>query len=172
MHLSPKQIQRNYAAAGAIFTAVLGTLWHFLYDFTRQNFFVGLIAPINESTWEHMKLLFFPMLIFICYQTYRSSYDRIKVFSSGIVGILTGLIAIPLLFYGYTAFTQKNYMAADIFVFLISVCLAFTVHYFAQNARRPLLSAKTSSIIMVVLILAFMIFSYRHPDIFIFRPPA
>jgi len=47
----------------AIVVFVLGTLAHFVYDWSGQNSFIGLLTPVNESTWEHMKLLFFPMLI-------------------------------------------------------------------------------------------------------------
>ena len=45
----------------AIVVFVLGTLAHFVYDWSGQNSFIGLLTPVNESTWEHMKLLFFPM---------------------------------------------------------------------------------------------------------------
>lgn len=45
---------------GIIFVLVLGTIFHFLYEWTENNFVVGLFAPINESVWEHMKLVFFP----------------------------------------------------------------------------------------------------------------
>ena len=36
-----------------------------MYDWSGQMWFVGLFVPVNESTWEHMKLLFVPMLIYI-----------------------------------------------------------------------------------------------------------
>ena len=39
--------------------SLLGTLLHFTYRWSGRN---PLIAPVNESVWEHMKLLFFPML--------------------------------------------------------------------------------------------------------------
>lgn len=45
---------------GILFVSVLGVLMHFVYEWSGSNRFVGLFAPINESTWEHMKLLFFP----------------------------------------------------------------------------------------------------------------
>ena len=45
-----------------ILTLILGTLLHFLYEWTGYNYLVGFISPVNESTWEHLKLLFFPVL--------------------------------------------------------------------------------------------------------------
>ena len=39
-------------------TCALGVLFHFVYDWTGENAVVGLFTPINESTWERLKLLF------------------------------------------------------------------------------------------------------------------
>lgn len=54
---------KRFCIIGAVVTIVLGILSHFVYDWTGQNFCVGLFFPINESTWEHMKLVYFPMLL-------------------------------------------------------------------------------------------------------------
>ena len=49
--------------AGFVFVIIAGTLLHFVYHWTGQNRIVGLFSPVNESTWEHLKLLFTPMLL-------------------------------------------------------------------------------------------------------------
>lgn len=68
---------------GAIFVMVFsGTLMHFFYDWSGKNPIVALFAPYNESTWEHLKLLFFPVLIYSVFQyayivvQYSSSYRK------------------------------------------------------------------------------------------------
>ena len=43
-------------------TALIGTGLHFLYDWMPFQL-VGMIAPVNESVWEHLKLLFWPFLL-------------------------------------------------------------------------------------------------------------
>ena len=40
--------------------AFLGTLNHFLYFLSGQSPIVALFCPVNESVWEHLKLLYFP----------------------------------------------------------------------------------------------------------------
>lgn len=45
-----------------LFTAALGSGLHFLYDALPIPL-VGLFAPVSESVWEHMKLLFWPFLV-------------------------------------------------------------------------------------------------------------
>ena len=76
-----------------IFVFAFGTLLHFTYQLSRNNLFVGLFSAVNESTWEHLKLLFFPMLFmsFLGYFVFKKRYYNylcIKVKS-----IVLGLIA-------------------------------------------------------------------------------
>ena len=54
---------RNYEIFSIIFTFVLGTLLHFTYQLSGENKIVEMFSAINESVWEHLKLVYFPMLI-------------------------------------------------------------------------------------------------------------
>lgn len=53
----------KYKIFSAIFAIILGAILHFTYEWSGNNAFVGTFSSINESTWEHLKLAFFPMLI-------------------------------------------------------------------------------------------------------------
>ncbi len=55
---------------GFAVTSIGGTLLHFLYDWSGQNRFAAIFSGVNESTWEHMKLLFFPMFAFALIQSF------------------------------------------------------------------------------------------------------
>ena len=48
---------------GFLFTSAAGTALHFAYEWSGENVVVGAVAAVNESTWEHMKLLFIPLLL-------------------------------------------------------------------------------------------------------------
>ena len=52
---------RNYKIFNTIFVFALGTLLHFVYDWSWQNQIIGAFSAVNESTWEHLKLIFFPI---------------------------------------------------------------------------------------------------------------
>ena len=43
---------------------ILGSLLHFAYDYSNKNKIVGLFAPVNESIFEHSKILLTPLLLF------------------------------------------------------------------------------------------------------------
>ena len=58
-----KSLILNFQIISTIFSMILGTLLHFTYNWSNNNLLVGVFSAVNESTWEHLKLLFFPMLI-------------------------------------------------------------------------------------------------------------
>lgn len=64
---SIKAFYKKYVVIGFFVVGILGTLFHFVYDWAGKLWLVGLFVPVNESTWEHMKLLFIPMLIYIMF---------------------------------------------------------------------------------------------------------
>lgn len=53
---------------GFLWSIVFGTVLHFLYGWTGENRVVGLYAAISESPWEHLKLLFFPVLVYTVWE--------------------------------------------------------------------------------------------------------
>ena len=59
-----KRELRRWEIIGFLVTAGLGSLLHFVYDWSGQSRVAAAFAAVNESTWEHMKLLFIPFLLF------------------------------------------------------------------------------------------------------------
>ena len=88
---------RFYIIAGYLFTAVFGTLSHFLYDCSGQNLFIALFAPVNESIWEHMKLSFFPVLLYAFFLSYirqpEKEFHTLR--DSLLLGNFIGTFSIP-----------------------------------------------------------------------------
>ena len=114
---------------GIFFVLVLGTLSHFFYEWSNNNPIIGLFSPVNESVWEHMKLVFFPMLFYsiIAFQCLKNTWPCIT--SALPSGSLTGTLLIPVIFYIYTRILRKNYFLLDILTFIISVISGFYVTY-------------------------------------------
>lgn len=83
--------------AGILSVSLLGTLLHFTYRWSGRNPLIGLIAPVNESVWEHMKLLFFPMLLFGLWSL-KGETDACRI-SAFHAGLLMGTLLMPVLYY-------------------------------------------------------------------------
>lgn len=162
---------KKYTLGGLIFVSVLGSLLHFVYDWSGQNFFVGLFTPINESTFEHMKLIFFPMLIFSIFMSYKIGDEYPCVFSISILSTIIATFLIPVLFYTYTGVLGFNISFLDISTFFVSVILGFI--YLYKNTINCSSTVNETFIIILAAVIAglFMIFTYNPPDLGIFAEP-
>lgn len=162
---------KHYTIIGIIFVIIAGTLAHFLYDWTGNNPIVGLFTPINESVWEHIKLLFFPMLIYSLIMILKFHRKYSCITSALCFGILVGAFLIPLFYYTYTFILNKNVFILDIGTFIASIVIAFWLSYKLTLSCR--LESYTSLLcIMVCLLFAcFLAFTYRPPNITIFQNP-
>lgn len=52
---------------GTFFIIILGTINHFLYDWFNHNKIIGYFTAVNESTWEHLKLVIAPSFIWLIF---------------------------------------------------------------------------------------------------------
>ena len=73
----------NWQIAGFVFTVITGTFFHFLFDLTNGSRVAALISPVNESIWEHIKLLFFPMFVYALLEYYFFNYKKIAFLTGG-----------------------------------------------------------------------------------------
>ena len=162
---------KSYILTGTVFVLILGSLSHFFYEWSGSNFIVGLLSPVNESTWEHIKLLYFPMLLYslIAIPTQKSDYPCIT--SAFAAGILIGVLLIPVLFYTYTGILGYNVLVLDIGTFVLSVVLSFYFIYRFTLTCRFQNFACLLWIVICLLGISFMMFSYCPPDIGLFADP-
>ena len=91
-----------WEAAGAVFTAAAGTALHFLYDWSGGASLAAAFSAVNESTWEHMKLLFFPLFLFTAVQAVCMGRGYPNFLAVRGLSALVGTALIPVLFYTYT----------------------------------------------------------------------
>lgn len=157
--------------AGFVFTAVGGTLLHFLYDWTGGSVLAAPFSAVNESTWEHMKLLYFPMLVFALIQS-RFFRERKDFWCVKLAGILTGLVLIPVLFYTLNGVFGKTPDWVNIAIFFVSTAVAFIVEtrlfkMDSLNCRAPFLAFA----VIVLIGVLFVVFTFVTPQISLFRDP-
>ena len=152
-------------------TALGGTLLHFLYDWLGEARWVAPFSGVNESTWEHMKLLFWPMLAYAVVQSF-SFKDQKDFWCIKLRGILLGLTLIPILFYTYNGAVGKSPDWLNIAIFFISAAAAylFETRLFERGTvvcRRPRWAVAALCLIGVL----FVVFTFATPEIGVFRDP-
>ena len=155
--------------AGILFVSVLGTLLHFTYRWSGRNPLIGLIAPVNESVWEHMKLLFFPMLLFGLWSL-KGVTDACRL-SAFHAGLLMGTLLMPVLFYSYTSVLGRSILAVDITLFYICVIAAFLIYRGLSGSCRLEKYSHVTSMAVFLLLICFLLFTYFPPGFSIFKDP-
>ena len=93
---------RKWELTGLFLTLIFGNLLHFVYDWIGQNSVVAAFAAVNESTWEHMKLLAMPWVIWSLVEAVALRSSRQSVLMARALGLLAGLVTIPTVYYTYT----------------------------------------------------------------------
>ena len=155
---------------GYTFVGLFGTILHFLYDWLDKAIWIAPFSGVNESTWEHMKLIFWPMFIFALFQRiFFRDYEGFWCVK--LRGILIAIGLIPLLFYGYNGIIGKSPDWINIAIFFISGAVAFI--YEARmlkeevKYKRPRLALATICLIGAL----FVLFTFMTPELGIFRDP-
>lgn len=155
---------------GFFFVGTLGSLFHFIYELSGYNKFAGLFFPVNESTWEHLKLLYLPYLIWTVIEYPLTNKNKSLWFSKAI-GFLVGTLAIIGFFYSYNGIIGKNIPFLNILSFFIGVAAAFCTDYFMIKLNKFERFEKIGIGIFIVSGILFMLFSFMPPLIPLFKDP-
>ena len=166
-----KQRSILWQAAGFAAVTFGGTMLHFLYDWTGGNILIASFSGVNESTWEHMKLLFWPLFLFARVQwpffKGQENYWCVKL-----AEILLGLVLIPVLFYTYNGVFGKSPDRINIAIFYITALLVFLFEWWAFRNDRLQCQYPLPAFSIICLIGGlFVVFTFAPPQIPLFQDP-
>lgn len=170
--MEKKKILR-FQIFSVIFTLILGTILHFLYEWSGDNKIIASFSAVNESTWEHLKLVFFPMLITTIIGFFVIGKDNNKFWCAKALGIILAMSFIVVFFYTYTGIIGTNFAILDIGSFFVAVILGEYVAYkIMTNEEYKLKCNKRIAVIgLICILLCFIIFTYLPPHIGLFKDP-
>lgn len=153
-----------------VFGIIAGTLLHFTYEWSGQNGFVGLFSAVNESTWEHLKLVFFPMLFIAIVGYFLFGKEINNYIKANAIGIISAMSFIIIVFYTYTGIIGKSFIVIDIGIFIIAVILGENIATRIMQKKKED-GQKVYIGIISVLLICFMVFTYFPPKIDLFKDP-
>lgn len=166
-----KRNTKTWQLFGFAVTSLGGTILHFLYEWLGEAAWIAPFSGVNESTWEHMKLLFFPMFVFSLIQSFffkaNKSFWCIKLRST-----VLGLLLIPILFYTYNGAIAPSPDALNIAIFFICAASSYIyeTHLFNSKSYRCAHPEIAFSILCIIAVL-FVVFTFRTPTLRIFEDP-
>ena len=152
-------------------TALGGTLLHFLYDWLGKPILAAPFSGVNESTWEHMKLLFWPMLLFAVLQSFFFR-DRADFWCVKLRGILLGITLIPVIFYTLNGVFGKTPDWINIAIFFLSAAVSYIYETrLALAESLPCVLPRRAIAALVGIALLFVLFTFATPALPLFRDP-
>ena len=158
---------------GFLFTGALGTLLHFVYEWSGGSALAAWFSAVNESTWEHMKLLFVPVFLFSVVQVCVLGRDCPHLLWSRALSTLAGLALIPVLFYTYTGVLGFYVNWANIAVFYLADAGLFALDgWLLRRGRRGVLWRQVAGLaVLWGLMFAFVFCTFRPPHIALWQDP-
>ena len=162
----------KFELIGFIFTSITGSAAHFFYELSGNNSIVGLFCPVNESVWEHLKLLFFPYMLFAVFEFFMLKMPK-GFFRAKLYGALAGMLTTVGIYYIYNGAVGKSPDLLNIISFFIGVGAAYFVSYtLIKNEKEASAAGEIISVVLIAVIGAsFVLFSIYPPFIPLFEDP-
>lgn len=156
-----KRLWLSYLAA-----AVLGAGWHFLYTVLPCPL-TAILAPVNESVWEHLKLLYFPPLLVMLFLSFRTGRAQASFWSGALAALLWMPAVLLGVYYALVAgFGVPDSPALDIPLYYASLALGWRL--LGQDGREAWLGPMVIAVGILGVMLA--VFSFCAPPLPIFVP--
>ena len=154
-----------------IICIILGILLHYTYELSGENIIVGLFSAINESTWEHLKLLFYPMILMAILGYFIIGKRTENYWFAKAIGILTAMIFTITFFYTYSGVIGTNIHWLNIATFIMAVILGQYITYRLLIFRKQYNAELVSIFFLIILFLSFILYTINPPLIGLFRNP-
>ena len=154
-----------------IICLILGVLFHYTYEWSGENTIVGLFSAVNESTWEHLKLAFFPMLLMAIIGYFIIGKQSNNYWLSQAIGIIMAITFIITFFYTYQGVIGKNIDTLNIGSFFIAIILGEFVTYKILKSKQTYNAEIVSIIFLVILLFSFILYTFYPLQIPLFQDP-
>lgn len=156
---------------GVIIAFLLCFPLHFLYDLA-PCFITSVIAPVNESIAEHMKILFGSVLVAGVVQKIIVKTKKLNINNVCISNFTAALLSIPIFLVMYLPIYKaigENFIVTIIIMF-ITIVIVEIISYFIM--KKEDLKLENMAIIFVITIyIIFGILTYFPPQNELFLDP-
>ena len=169
------KIVLKWEMLGFVFSFFVGSMLHFIFEWAGEWSPVALVGAVNESTWEHLKMAYWPMLAWTTIEFAAAKRANFKVQNFMIakaIGIYMATVSIMALYYGYLAFGGRSNVVYSISIFALAIFLGNLAS--AKIMSIPQWPAWTRWLgigLVAFSIACFSLFTYLPPQFFLFQDP-
>ena len=163
--------QQKWLLLGIPVIFLVAAAFHFVFDITGENKVVGLFVPVNESVWEHLKMLVLPIIlwwsVYYIVRGEKLGIDKNKWFFGCLVALITALLFQLAFFYTYSQALGIESLALDILDTMLSVMIGQLVGMHVYRYSKGI-NWVVSIIILVGIVFMFAWFTLNTPELPIF----
>lgn len=166
--------EKKSIIGGIIFSVLLGVLLHFVYEWSGENKVVGYFSAVNESTWEHLKLLFIPVLAFSIFEWLKVRKKHPSFLLSRTISLIIGMAFIVVAFYTISGIIGKTDISViNIGIFILAVIITFLLTEVIIRClfRVPEKADLIAFIILFIIAFLFAVLTYNPLPIGLFKEP-
>ena len=121
---------------GFLFILVTGSLLHFAFELSNFWIPIAYITPVNESIWEHLKMVFWPGLVFFVFEYFylRNQVNNFWIAKAVCLFVMTIFIVVG--WYGMVALIGENIFLIDILLFVTAIFVGQSLSYKVITSNR------------------------------------
>jgi hypothetical protein len=150
---------------------LIGSVLHFLFDWTKHNRFVALFSAVNESYWEHIKIAIWPVLLLQIVLLTLGGYQLPSFVPAATIALYSIPVSMVGLVFVYKCFTKRNILWLDISIFFVCIAIAQSIFVLVLEQLAPTTGTVViSGLFFFGLVVAFLLFTFRppkEPDLFL-----
>lgn len=160
----------KFELISAIVIMILGVILHFTYEWSNNNIIVGLFSPVNESIWEHLKLLYFPMILTTILGYFYDGKNHENYICAKLSGIIISVIFTVVAFYTYSGILGEIIDVLNIALFFIAVILGQYIVLRQISLKKPC-NKKRAILVLILIGILFIFFTFYPLNIGLFADP-
>lgn len=161
-----------FSLAGVVFLFGLGTFMHFLYALTGYQRWAAVIAPVNESVWEHTKMMVLPILLWGLVEFLALKPPLKPWLAATTLGLAAMYVVMIGVYYLYTGVLGYHVLWVDILIALLAAAAAQGVSYWVLREEKSfgMYNLLLWGLLALMLVMYFS-FTINPPQLQLFEDP-
>ncbi len=115
---------RRWEYWGILFVVVAGSLLHFAWEWSGRWPGLAPVAAVNESVWEHLKLVFWPVLVWGAIELLVLRPTPAGFWPAKAAAAYVAPLLIVALHYLYRSILGTHVLALDLIIFVLAAAAA------------------------------------------------
>ncbi|MBQ4527077.1 MAG: hypothetical protein II998_03300 [Clostridia bacterium] len=161
---------RLWHISGSVFIFLSGFFLHYAYDISGENEIVGYFSAVNESVWEHLKLIFWPAVVFAMPEYFSYGRKEADFFYVKLMSVFCAMCFTIVFFYTYSGILGFNMIILDVISFALGVifCQFISFKLLSMDSDGDLGDNFRALVLFALIAVAFITWTYNPPELGIF----